>query len=134
VTVYLDSSALLKRYLDERGSSEAERILASDSSWATAYLTLAEVRGALFRNFTGLELKNARAEFELDWARIAKIEVDRLVCARAADIVEMTGVRTLDAIHLASAHRAGAPDVPIATFDARMARAARELEWPVLGA
>jgi uncharacterized protein len=133
LTIYLDSSALLKRYLDEPRSSDADRILGADSSWATAYLTLVEVRRALLRNLDSSELRQARAEFELDWARIDKVEVDRSICARAAEIAEVTGVHTLDALHLAAAQRAGAPRVAFATFDLRQAGAARALGWTVLG-
>jgi predicted nucleic acid-binding protein len=52
----------------------------------------------------------------------------------AAAIAELTGARTLDALHLAAAQRVGGPAVPFLTFDVRQARAARGLGLTVVGA
>lgn len=76
----------------------------------------------------------AREQFERDWSMIEIVEIDGELCERAADLAEVTGVRALDAVHLAAAHRAGAPRVSFATFDLRQAQAARSLGWMVLGA
>lgn len=61
-------------------------------------------------------------------------EPDSDTCEAAAAIAEVTGVRTLDALHLAAARRVGAPAVPLLTFDLRGAQAARSLGFTVLGA
>jgi predicted nucleic acid-binding protein len=52
----------------------------------------------------------------------------------AAAIAELTGVRTLDALHLAAAQRVGGAAVPFLTFDVRQAQAARGLGLTVVGA
>jgi predicted nucleic acid-binding protein len=52
----------------------------------------------------------------------------------AAAIAESTGARTLDALHLAAARRAGGPVVAFLTFDVRQAQAARALGFTVVGA
>jgi predicted nucleic acid-binding protein len=49
VSLYVDSSALLKRYVDEPGSNLANEILGSDESLMTARHTIAEVRRSLAR-------------------------------------------------------------------------------------
>jgi len=49
VSLYLDSSALLKRYVDEPDSDEANALLASDPSPLTARHTIVEVRRNLAR-------------------------------------------------------------------------------------
>ena len=49
----------------------------------------------------------ARAAFLEDITVFSIIELDRFTCDAAADIAEITGVRTLDALHLAAARRAG---------------------------
>jgi predicted nucleic acid-binding protein len=46
----------------------------------------------------------------------------------------LTGVRTLDALHLAAAQRVGGAAVPFLTFDVRQAQAARGLGLTVVGA
>ena len=53
--------------------------------------------------------------------------------AAAGDVVEITGARTLDALHLGAARVVGGGALPIVTFDLRQAQAARSLGWVVLG-
>jgi len=48
-------------------------------------------------------------------------------------VAELTGVRVLDALHLAAIQRSGGPAVPFLTFDVRQAQAARALGLTVLG-
>ncbi len=133
MTLYVDSSALLKQYLNEDDAEEAERILSSDSRWVSSRITLIEVRRTLSRELRNLNLNQARRQFENEWALVDVVDADAAGCERAADIAELTGVRTLDAIHLAAAQRAGAPALSFVTFDHRQARAARSMGWPVLG-
>lgn len=133
---YVDSSALVKRYVREPDSDAAERLLWADPEWVTAGHTLVEVRRTLALRLEDAPelLPRARTAFERDWAKLHVVAVDENTCARAADIAEVTGARTLDALHLAAAHRAGAPALRIVTFDTRMAQAARGLGWSVAGA
>ena len=42
-------------------------------------------------------------------------------------------LRTLDALHLAAAERAGGPELTFVTFDTRLAEAARAMGFPVAG-
>lgn len=133
MTLYLDSSALLKRYVAEADSDMAERYLLSDSVWVTARHTLVEVRRNLARLLTGEHLAAAQRYFVDDFRRTHVIELNEATCALAAEIAEVTLVRTLDALHLAAVRRL-AGDVPLLTFDIRQAQAARALGIPVLGA
>ena len=130
---YVDSSALLKRYVDERDSPVAERLLASDSVLVTSWLTLVEVRRNLARLLTGTALRDARTQFTTDLDAFALVSVDETVCRAAAEIGEQLGVRSLDAVHLASARRLLSPSLPFVTFDLRQAQAARSLGFTVLG-
>ncbi|HSH60843.1 MAG TPA: PIN domain-containing protein [Acidimicrobiales bacterium] len=54
----------------------------------------------------------------------AVVELDAATCELAATIAEHTGVRTLDALHLGAAQRAGGQALTILTFDVRQAQAA----------
>jgi predicted nucleic acid-binding protein len=133
VTLYADSSALLKLYFEEPESERAEAILRGDPRWVTAYHSLVEVRRNLHRAFEGDALRVARRQFDADWTAIEAIELDGELCTEAAELAEATGVRTLDALHLGAARLAGASDgVPVVTFDHRLAEAARSLGWAVL--
>lgn len=130
---YVDSSALLKRYIDEHDSVVAERLLASDSVLVTSWLTVVEVRRNLARLLTGAALRDARNQFGVDLEAFALVSIDETICRAAAEIGEQLGVRTLDAIHLASARRLLIPSLPFVTFDLRQAQAARALGFTVLG-
>ena len=133
MSLYVDSSALLKRYIDESDSDACAALLDSDPSLLTARHTVVEVRRNLARLLSERDAGEARAAFSADLASLSLIELDADTCEMAAAIAEITGVRTLDALHLAAAQRAGGPAVPFLTFDLRQAQAARTLGFTVLG-
>jgi predicted nucleic acid-binding protein len=134
VSLYVDSSALLKRYVEEADSETADALLRSDPSPLTARHTVVEVRRNLARLLTERDAGEARATFMQDLERLSLIELDADTCEMGAAIAEVTGVRTLDALHLAAAQRAGGPALPFLTFDVRQAQAARALGFTVVGA
>jgi predicted nucleic acid-binding protein len=132
--LYVDSSALLKRYVDEPDSDTAEALLASDPSLLTARHTIVEVRRNLARVLDEADAVAARAAFTEDLRSFAIVELDEVTCDTAAGIAELTGTRTLDALDLAAAQRLGGSAVPFLTFDLRQAQAARSLGLTVVGA
>jgi predicted nucleic acid-binding protein len=132
MSLYVDSSALLKRYIDEPDSDIANALLASDPSLLTARHTLVEIRRNLARLLDDRAAIAAKSAFIDDLASFGIVELDEVTCAAAADIAELTGARTLDALHLAAAQRLGGAAVPFVTFDVRQARAARILGLTVL--
>lgn len=132
MTRYVDSSAVVKLYVQEPESQQATKLLAGP--WTAGRHTFVEVRRALAQTLEGDELKKARNRFSTDWTATFVIELDDVTCERAAELAESTGVRTLDALHLAAAEKAGGGELPIVTFDRRLAIAARSLGWTVLGA
>jgi predicted nucleic acid-binding protein len=134
VSLYVDSSALLKRYVEEPDSELAESLLRSDPSLLTARHTVVEVRRNLARLLEDRDAAAARAAFLEDLSVLSIVELDEVTCEMAAAISEVIGVRTLDALHLAAAQRIGGPAVPFLTFDVRQAQAARGLGLTVVGA
>ena len=132
--IYVDTSALLKRYVDEHDSDLAEQLLHSDPVLVTSWITLVELRRNLARLVDVGELAGLRAQVHADLDAFALVMVDPTVCETAADLAEQLGVRSLDAIHLASARRLGVPTLTFVTFDLRQAQAARSLGFTVLGA
>lgn len=131
---YADSSALAKLYVAEPDSAAATRLLLADPVWATAAHTEIEVRRVLSLRVAARHLADVKSDFARDWDRLAVVALDDTTCKLAADLAEATGARTLDALHLAAASRAGAPVVRLVIFDARLASAARSLGWSVVGA
>jgi len=134
VSTYVDSSALLKRYVEEADSAAADALLRADSELLTARHTVVEVRRNLSRLLAGRDLVTARAAFAHDLRSVSIIELDDATCESAATIAEATGVRTLDALHLAAAQRVSAPGAVFLTFDLRQAQAARTLGLTVVTA
>ena len=132
MTLYVDTSALLKRYVDEPDSDRAVELLVSDSTLVTARHTVVEVRRNLAQLLTPHDASAARSSFTSDLASFAIVELDAATCELAATIAEQTGVRTLDALHLGAARRLGAT-IGFLTFDVRQAVAARVLGFSVLG-
>lgn len=134
MSLYVDSSALLKRYLDEPDSEACERLLASDPDLVTGRHTVVEMRRNLARLLEGPSLARAQAQLAEDLAALSIVELDAVTCEAAASVAEITGVRTLDALHLGAAQRVGVGAIGLLTFDVRQAQAARSLGFTVTGA
>jgi predicted nucleic acid-binding protein len=134
VTTYVDSSALLKRYVAEADSDVADALLAADTTLVTARHTVVEVRRNLARLLRDEDLARARAAFVADLGAVSIVELDADTCLTAAAIAESSGVRTLDALHLAAAQRVAEPGMRFLTFDVRQAQAARALGLEVVPA
>lgn len=134
MTLYTDSSALIKRYVAEDDSDAAESLLLADPEWVTGRHTFIEVMLAIHRRLGDAERAMASAAFERDWQRTFIVALDDAVCRRAAELGIATGARSLDALHLAAAERAGGRSLPIVTFDVRLGLAARSLGFGVIGA
>lgn len=134
MSLYVDSSALLKMYFEEPDSEACQDLLNSDPEWVTGRHTAIEVRSNLARELKARQLAQAREQFRLDWESMAIVELTERVCEIAAELAEVSGVRTLDALHLGAAQLVGGGSLPFATYDLRQAQAARALGWTVLGA
>ncbi len=134
MSLYVDSSAFLKRYVDEPDSDACDAILGSDPALVTGRHTVVELRRNLARLVAPSDLADVKTALRQDLAAISIVELDAMTCENAAAIAELTGVRTLDALHLGAAQRAGGTALPFVTFDLRQAQAARSLGFTVLGA
>jgi hypothetical protein len=127
--IYLDSCALLKLVLPETETSELRVFLSSRAGegHATSSLAQTEVSRALIRAQAEPEVGDA-AEDLLD--RLLRIRVTDYVL-RAAGMFPMRHLRSLDAIHLASAEHLEDALTAFVTYDKRLAAAARERGLPV---
>lgn len=132
MTQYVDSSALLKRYVDEPDADAARTLLLTDADWVTGNHTYPEVVRTLHRVLPERAAGRAVTAFDEDWDRTLVVALDETCCRRAAAIAVATGTRTLDALHLAAAERAGGSQLPFLTYDIRQAAAARALGFPVV--
>lgn len=134
MSLYVDSSALLKRYVDEPDSAAAAALLESDPDLITGRHTVVEVRRNLARLLRPAELARVKRSFATDLESFGIVELDQATCELAATIAETTGARSLDAMHLSAAQRVGGSAIGFLTFDLRQAQAARALGFSVVGA
>ena len=134
MTTYVDTSALLKRYVSEPDSEFAISLIDADEVLATSWLTVVEVRRALSQLLHGNELTSALQVVHDDIERMAMVLPDAITWQSAADIAAALSVRSLDAVHLACAQRLRIPSLRFVTFDVRQAVAGRALGFAVLGA
>ena len=133
MTLYVDSSALLKRYIDEHDSGAADEFMRTDPVLVTSRLTEVEVRRNLTRLLDGDDLDRQRHALTNDLDAFALVALDATTMNTAARIAEQTLCRSLDSIHLGAARRAGQATT-LLTFDARQARAAHQIGMVVIGA
>jgi len=122
--LYLDSSALVKLVQREAESDALRRYLEahrSDVRVASELVRVEVVRSVL----AGGPAAVSHARRQL--ARLYLVVIDRDVLDRAATIAPASLLRSLDAIHLATAELLSAELRAILTYDARMAGAAAAL-------
>lgn len=124
-TSYVDASALVKIIIAEPESIGMERWYLESDRVLTSRIGIVETRRAVSRRPHDL----AHLNHVLD--RIEVIAIDQPIADHAAAIQPAT-IRTVDAIHLATA-LALQPDLnAFVTYDERLADAARALGLPVV--
>lgn len=125
--VYLDSSALVKLVVAEPESSVLADFLRGWSERVSSAVALTEVPRALRRaGFGASERRRSREVM----ARIALVDVDRRILVAAAAL-DPPALRTLDAIHLATALAVREDLAAIVTYDRRLAAAAERAHLEV---
>jgi uncharacterized protein len=122
---YVDSSAIVKLVIAEPESKALRRYLTRRQPLVSSALARTEVARALLPS--GPE---AVARGETTLRRIGLLRVNDRVL-RDAGHLEAAELRSLDAIHLASASQLGLSVKQIVTYDQRMAEAAKTIGWSV---
>jgi uncharacterized protein len=132
VWTYFDTSALIKRYVDESGRREILQLFRRSACVTSAVLPV-ELRSALRRraaegSFEGTRLPAILKHIAADRAYWTLVEVGTDVLAAAEALVAAYPIRTLDAIHVASAQlfaaRASTPGLLFVSADKRQTETA----------
>jgi predicted nucleic acid-binding protein len=142
--LYLDSSALIKRYFKEKGSRALNARFERGGEIYTSKLSFAEVHGAIARAFrmkevSFSELASLREAFEGDWlSGLSPLDVSLPIMIALPKLVETYPLKASDAIHLSTAYwlrdtvrlRAGGTfeeeSVEFGVADARLGKIARK--------
>lgn len=110
MATFLDTSALLRRYLRDRDSGLVDDAMNADDEWIASALARTETQLALrrvARSSTHLDV--LWATFIADWDAFAVVPVDDRCLAESVELGTRFGLRTVDAIHLAAAARLPPP-------------------------
>jgi predicted nucleic acid-binding protein len=107
VILYLDTSSLLKLYLDESGTEEVQSRLQRADVVATSVIAYPESHAALARRhregtLTKSEFKTVVEKFRDTWPRFLAVILSAPVYVRAGTLAVTHGLRGMDGIHLAS--------------------------------
>ena len=137
-TLYLETSAVLAWLLDEPEGQRVQGTIAGATGLTASALTELEVGRVISRDAVvgkrseadTLKLQGALARERRRWTVVGVIEE---VLERAARKFPVEPVRTLDAIHLATALELLTvyPDLELLTLDARIAQNAHALGLPL---
>lgn len=131
--LYLDTSALVKLYVEEDGSSIVRSAVEEAETVATSIVAYVEARAAFARQQRErtIPLSDYRRlirDFEADWRHYLVIEATEPLVRQAAELAEAHRLRAYDAIHLASASvlKENLEDsVSFASWDSQLQAAAR---------
>jgi len=118
---YLDSSALVKLVITERESPFLEAEILERSGLISSWLAAAELRRAVRR--TGRQSLVSRLDDLL--GAVYFIELTQALLETAGEL-DPRELRTLDAIHLATALSVEEASLEFVTYDRRLAAAARQ--------
>ena len=108
MVLYLDTSSLVKLYVEEQDSSKVEEWVKSSRVTATSLIAYAEARAAFARRFrekafSSREYGRLISFFNEDWDNYLIVRVTKELVRLAGDSTEKHALRGFDAIHLSSA-------------------------------
>ena len=129
---YLDTSALIKRFVAEKGSPLIQRIIQAGSV-ATAKIAYAEVYAGLKRKHREGHISTSQyalacRQFERDWQAYVRVDLQNGILHLARDLIQSHPLRGFDAVHLASAlslKKALGEEITFTAADERLLKAAK---------
>jgi predicted nucleic acid-binding protein len=133
VILYCDTSALMKLYVEEAGSSWVRRWVDASHVVGIAAIGYVEAKAAFARAVHSGRVVRRRhrgmiADFEEDWSRYLVMQMTEPVLRHAGRLAERHRLRAYDAVHLAAALQiqVHAPEgITFLGFDDELNRAAK---------
>lgn len=140
MTLYLDTSALVKLYIKEQNSELVLTAVRSETVIVISNVGYAEARSALARmrdeqRVSRDEYRQAITDLNQDWSTFAHVDVVYPLSLVAGDLAELYTLRGFDAIHLASAlhSKESLGNIDFLSFDDRLNDAATEAGLALYG-
>lgn len=132
--LYLDTSSLVKLYVEEDGSQAVRSLVDLATVVATSVIAYPEARSAFARlwregGLTEGEHDQVKGELERDWPSFLTLHVTERIWRHAGELTEIHALRGFDSLHLASYLALATLDltqrVEFSAYDQRLAAAAR---------
>jgi predicted nucleic acid-binding protein len=135
-SVYFDSSALVKLFIDEVGSDVAQSLWNGADIAFSSRIAYPEVHAVLAAAHRDHRLDDpdflaARQVWDELWPEIQELEVTPLIAHRAGDAAARYALGGADAIHLASAEAIGIDSVILSVWDRRLHAGAQQAGFAV---
>jgi predicted nucleic acid-binding protein len=132
VPVFVETSALVRRYVAEAGRDLVLDTMADDDVWVASALARTEAMLALHHVAPGPHSQDRLwHSFRDDWDAFVVVPVDDRCLARAVELGSQFSLRVVDALHLAAADRVPRP-ARYLTFERRQIPAAAALGFEVV--
>ena len=132
--LYCDTSALIKRYVEEDGTDQVDHLWEEGSAVVTSTVAFAEIMATIGRKYReGILSKSIYqktiSEFKNDYTRLILVPISLELNQLIEKLLFKHPLRGFDAIHLASAlliHKEGPLAVKFVCYDRRLNQAAAE--------
>ena len=132
--LYLDTIALVKRYVAELGTAQVSEAIAGAEIAGTSVISRAEISAAFAKAVRVGTLNHEAAAsalqvFRSEWPALVRVQVTEMLVARADSLAWERGLRGYDAVHLASALMWGeamGEEITLATLDRRLWEATKQ--------
>jgi predicted nucleic acid-binding protein len=132
--LYVDTSALVKLYVEEKGSELVRHLVDEAVLVATSRIAYAEARAALARTWregalSEEDYRQSTIYLRADWQAYFTLDLAESVVQVAGDLAERHRIRGFDAIHLASGltlSRRVRDPITFVCWDIRLWNAAQE--------
>ncbi len=130
--IYFDTSALIKIFILEKGSEDAQRLSEDHFPPVTATIAYAEIYSGVNRRkregyLSAHQYTRVSRRFDEYWTTSIHVELTQEVLALAKGLLERHPLRAFDAVHLASAlilQKGIREPLPFAAADSRLLDAA----------